>query len=87
MIKLDIIIPVYNEDENIVRLLKSLENEIICNFRVLICYDSDSDKTLKYVKNTNIIDKEILLIKNPKQGPNSAIIEGFLTKKSGLSFK
>ena len=54
MIKLDIIIPVYNEDENIVRLLKSLENEIICNFRVLICYDSDSDKTLKYVKNTVI---------------------------------
>ena len=80
MIKLDIIIPVYNEDENIVHLLKSLENEIICNFRVLICYDSDSDKTLKYVKNTNIIDKEILLIKNPKQGPNSAIIDAALTK-------
>ena len=74
--KLDIIIPVYNEDENIVRLLKALENEIVCNFRVLICYDSESDKTLKYVKNKNIINKEILLIKNPKQGPNSAIIEG-----------
>ena len=51
MIKLDIIIPVYNEDENIVRLLKALENEIVCNFRVLICYDSESDKTLKYLKN------------------------------------
>ena len=74
--KLDIIIPVYNEDENIVRLLKALEDEIVCNFRVLICYDSESDKTLKYVKNSNVIDKEILLIKNPKQGPNSAIIEG-----------
>ena len=74
--KLDIIIPVYNEDENIVRLLKSLEDEIVYNFRVLICYDSESDKTLKYVKNSNVIDKEILLIKNPKQGPNSAIIEG-----------
>ena len=74
--KLDIIIPVYNEDENIVRLLKSLEDEIVCNFRVLICYDSESDKTLKYVKNNNVINKEILLIKNPKQGPNSAIIEG-----------
>ena len=74
--KLDIIIPVYNEDENIVRLLKSLEDEIVCNFRVLICYDSESDKTLKYVKNSNVINKEILLIKNPKQGPNSAIIEG-----------
>ena len=76
MMKLDIIIPVYNEDENIVRLLKALEDEIVCNFRVLICYDSESDRTLKYVKNSNVINKEILLIKNPKQGPNSAIIEG-----------
>ena len=76
MMKLDIIIPVYNEDENIVQLLKTLEDEIVCNFRVLICYDSESDKTLKYLKNNNVINKEILLIKNPKQGPNSAIIEG-----------
>ena len=76
MMKLDIIIPVYNEDENIVQLLKNLEDEIVCNFRVLICYDSEFDKTLKYLKNNNVINKEILLIKNPKQGPNSAIIEG-----------
>jgi glycosyltransferase involved in cell wall biosynthesis len=84
MIKLDIIIPVYNEDKNIVRLLKALEDEIVCNFRVLICYDSDLDTTLKYVKNTNIINKEILLIKNPKQGPNSAIIEGINASKSEI---
>ena len=74
--KLDIIIPVYNEDKNIIRLLKALENEVACNFRVLICYDSETDKTLEHFKNTNVINKEILLIKNPKQGPNSAIIEG-----------
>ena len=84
MIKLDIIIPVYNEDENIVQLLKALENEIVCNFRILICYDSDLDKTLKYVKNTNIINKEILLIKNPKQGPNTAIIEGINSSKAEI---
>ena len=82
--KLDIIIPVYNEDENIVRLLKSLEDEIVCNFRVLICYDSESDKTLKYLKNNNVINKEILLIKNPKQGPNSAIIEGINSSKAEI---
>ena len=76
MAKLDIIIPVYNEDENIVRLLKSLENEIICNFRVLICYDSETDTTLKYIKDNKIIKSEILLIKNPGKGPNSAIIRG-----------
>ena len=76
MMKLDIIIPVYNEDENITRLLKALEDEVVCNFRVLICYDSETDKTLEHFKNTNVINKEFLLIKNPKQGPNSAIIEG-----------
>ena len=84
MMKLDIIIPVYNEDENIVRLLKALDDEIICNFRVLICYDSESDKTLKYLKNNNVINKEILLIKNPKQGPNSAIIEGINSSKAEI---
>ena len=84
MMKLDIIIPVYNEDENIVRLLKTLENEVTCNFRVLICYDSESDKTLRYVKNNNIINKEILLIKNPKQGPNTAIIEGINSSKAEI---
>ena len=76
MLKLDIIIPVYNEDENIVRLLQSLENEITCNFRVLICYDSDTDTTLKYIKDNKIIKSEVLLIRNPRKGPNSAIIEG-----------
>jgi len=76
MSKLDIIIPVYNEDDNIIRLLKALENEILCNFRILICYDSDNDKTLKQIKNNRVIDKELLFIKNPKQGPNSAIIQG-----------
>ena len=76
MSNLDIIIPVYNEDEHIIRLLKALENEILCNFRILICYDSDNDKTLKLIKNNRVIDKELLFIKNPKQGPNSAIIQG-----------
>ena len=36
--KLDIIIPVYNEDENIITLIKKLEDVINCNFRLLICY-------------------------------------------------
>jgi len=76
MTKLDIIIPVFNEDENILQLLKNLEKEINCNFRVLICYDYEEDTTLKKIREIDIIDKKILLIKNPKQGPNSAIIAG-----------
>ena len=84
MIKLDIVIPVYNEDKNIVRLLETLENEIACNFRVLICYDRYNDTTLKKLKNKKVTNKEILLIKNPKQGPNSAIIEGINSSKAEI---
>mgnify|MGYP001399374064 CR=1 FL=1 len=84
MTKLDIIIPVYNEDEKIVQLLRDLQNEITYNFRVLLCYDNDSDKTLEHVKNKNIISEEILLVKNPKQGPNSAIIEGINSSKAEI---
>ena len=84
MNKLDIIIPVYNEDENIIKLLKLLEKEIKYNFRVLICYDSESDKTLIHLKDRNIIKKEILLVKNPKQGPNSAIIEGIKSSEAEI---
>ena len=63
MKKLDIIIPVYNEDENIIKLLKLLEAEVDCDFRVLICYDNEFDKTLVHLKDPNIIKNEILLIK------------------------
>ena len=82
--KLDIVIPVYNEDENIVSLIKKLDEEIACNFRILICYDSESDKTLKHLKNKNIIKREIVFIKNPSQGPNSAIIEGIRSSKAEI---
>ena len=82
--KLDIIIPVYNEDKNIIRLLKALEDEINCNFRILICYDNDSDTTLKCIENNNIITKEILLIKNPSQGPNAAIVEGINSSQADI---
>ena len=84
MAKLDIIMPVYNEDENIIKLLKLLDSTIICNFRILICYDNETDKTLKHLKNLNIIKNEIKLIKNPKQGPNSAIIEGIKSSNSKI---
>ena len=48
--KLDIVIPVYNEDENIIKLVKELEKKIVCDFRILICYDNESDSTLNYLK-------------------------------------
>ena len=64
MVKLDIIIPVYNEGQNIIDLVKNLESEITCNFRILICYDDESDNTLNFLKKYNSTKSNILLIKN-----------------------
>ena len=50
MSKLDIIIPVYNEDEKIIELLNNLAKEIKFKFRALICYDNDNDETLLHLK-------------------------------------
>ena len=74
--KIDIIIPVYNEGENLVTIIKKIEKEVSYSFRILICYDNENDSTLSYLKNKNIISNTILFIKNPSKGPNSAIIEG-----------
>ena len=84
MVKLDIIIPVYNEGQNIIDLVKNLESEITCNFRILICYDDESDNTLNFLKKYNSTKSNILLIKNPKQGPNSAIQSGIDTSQAEI---
>ena len=45
--ELDIIIPVYNEGDHILPVLRELQQEMKTSFRVLICYDHDDDTTLK----------------------------------------
>jgi glycosyltransferase involved in cell wall biosynthesis len=49
MTELDIVIPVYNEGENIIPLLESLRQHVQTPVRVLICYDRDDDTTLPAV--------------------------------------
>ncbi len=82
-IKLDIVIPVYNEGKKINYLITQLRKYIHCKFRVLICYDSDEDTTIKEI-NKNRIKNDIILIKNPGQGPNTAIKQGIKFSKSDI---
>lgn len=42
----DIVIPVYNEGDNIVTALKRIEAEVKHSYRVLVVYDMDTDTTL-----------------------------------------
>jgi dolichol-phosphate mannosyltransferase len=76
-VELDIVIPVYNEDRNILSVLHSLRQNIHTNFRVLICYDNDDDTTLPVVARLRSDEFSISLIKNFGRGPHSAVLAGF----------
>lgn len=75
--KLDIVIPVYNEGQNIVRVLDALRSSVHTPFRVLICYDDESDDTLEAVRSYAGAPPEIVLVKNRGRGVHGAILSGF----------
>jgi dolichol-phosphate mannosyltransferase len=77
MNELDIIIPVYNESENIIPVLNSLKQHVRTPFRVLICYDSDDDNSLPAVRLAKDKGFNILLVKNRSKGAHSAVTTGF----------
>ena len=76
VIPLDIIIPVYNEGQNIVDVLDSFKIYVHTKFRVLICYDHDNDNTLPVIKAYSS-EFKIITIKNKGKGVHGAIITGF----------
>ena len=78
---LDIVIPVYNEAENIVRSLDALKRHVTTPFRVYICYDLDDDNTLPAVRNYQGLD--IVTVKNRGRGPHSAVMSGFDRSTAG----
>ncbi len=73
--ELDIVIPVYNEEENILDLLQAFEKYIKTPFRVFICYDFDEDNTLTALKKNNF-NFEVISVKNRGLGVHSAIMTG-----------
>jgi len=77
MAELDIIIPVYNEGENIVRVLDALDRNVKTPSRVMICYDRDDDDTLPAVASFHPRNLEIVLVKNRGSGAFGAVVTGF----------
>lgn len=77
MEKLDIVIPVYNEGENILDALNALKQRVRTPFRVLIVYDFNEDNTLPVVRRTGDMGFEIKLVKNESRGVHGAIMTGF----------
>ncbi len=82
MTSLDVIIPIYNEGIKIIKLIDKIENTLKCKRTILICYDSESDSSLKFLKSKKYTN--LKYIKNPCKGPNSAILEGIKNTNSEL---
>lgn len=80
--EVDIIIPVYDEGENICALLESFKRNIKFRYRVLICYDKENDTTLKALANYNLNEIPLLYIKNQGRGVLDAIRMGFECSKA-----
>jgi glycosyltransferase involved in cell wall biosynthesis len=76
MADLDIIIPVYNEADNIVDVLTSLRAHVRTSYRVLICYDHEGDTTLDALRRYESGGVAIIPVKNHGQGIHSAVVTG-----------
>ena len=74
--EIDIIVPVFREEGNILITLEEIIKKVGINFRILIVYDFDEDPTIKVVKE-NFSNQNIKLIKNKYSGFNGAIKTAF----------
>jgi glycosyltransferase involved in cell wall biosynthesis len=75
--ELDINIPVYNEGTSIVPVLDSFTHQVRTPFRVLICYDTESDNTLPAVRDYPPGAFQLQLVKNQGRGALGAVLTGF----------
>lgn len=79
MADIDIIIPVYNEKDNITAVLDALRRSVRTAFRVLVCYDNDDDDTLPVIRDYKPRAFEIVTVKNRGKGVHAAVLTGFQT--------
>ena len=73
---LDIVIPIYNEGDKVIKLLALFQNIIKTKIRVLLCYDEDDDDIFQYKDDLTKFNFNVVLVKNSSSGPCAAIKQG-----------
>ena len=79
--RVDIVIPVYNEGEGILRVLDAFEREVKTPIRILICYDRETDTTLPALAKTRS-KFEIIPVKNQGKKAHGAVTTGMASGRS-----
>ena len=82
---LTIIIPTFNEKDNIFRVYEAIISKIKnnINWEIIFVDDNSSDGTFKEIEKVIAIDKRVRAILRPnRRGLSSAVIEGFLSSYS-----
>src|SRR5678815_1185414 len=77
MSELDVVVPVYNESQNIHRVLGAFATDVRSALRVLIVYDRDDDDTLPALHTHAPYPFEVETVKNRGRGVFGAVTTGF----------
>ena len=75
-LRLDVVVPVYNEGENILKLLGAFEQQVKTHIRLLICYDREDDSTVVALRRVSSLIP-LVLVRNAGHGVHGAVITGF----------
>ncbi|MBI4055164.1 MAG: glycosyltransferase family 2 protein [Elusimicrobia bacterium] len=79
---LSIVIPVYNEEEDIAETLSALRENAPVPHEILVVYDSDEDSTLPVLRRLSAQDPTLRILKNSiSPGPSGALRTGFSSAK------
>lgn len=77
MIKCSVIVPAYNEEENIFPLVETFAKELSADYEVVIVDDGSTDKTYEYSLQAVIKNKFLKVVKHKRNlGKTEAIITG-----------
>lgn len=75
--ELDLVMPVWQEGENIQRVFEALRRHVKTPFRVLVCYDREDDDTLRVLRAQATPGVWWVPVKNRGQGAFGAVRSGF----------
>lgn len=81
MVKVSIIITVYNLEKYINRCLESIINQTFKDIEILVVNDGSTDESLNIIKEKAFLDNRIIIIDKKNEGISKARISGYMKSK------